>query len=53
MSPIYDAYVRSESDPEPRNNLREAKMANEHWYVLKVRSGFEAVVAQKLLKTDI
>src|SRR6266850_3852452 len=53
MSPIYDADVRSESDPESRNNLREAKMANDHWYVLRVRSGFQAVVAQKLRKLHL
>ena len=27
-------------------------MANEHWYVLKVRPGFAAVVARKLRKLD-
>ena len=28
-------------------------MANKHWYVLKVRSGFAAVVAQKLRKLNL
>jgi hypothetical protein len=28
-------------------------MANEHWYLLKVRTGFETVVAQKLLKLNL
>ena len=28
-------------------------MANEHWYVLRVRSGFESVVAQKLGKLHL
>jgi hypothetical protein len=30
-----------------------AMMANEHWYVLKVRSGFEVVVAQRLRKLGL
>jgi hypothetical protein len=29
------------------------KMANEHWYVLKVRTGFTAVVAQRLRKLNL
>ena len=28
-------------------------MANEHWYLLKVRPGFETVVAQKLRKLNL
>ena len=28
-------------------------MANEHWYILKVRSGFETVVAQKLRRLHL
>jgi hypothetical protein len=28
-------------------------MADEHWYVLKVRSGFESVVAQRLGKLHL
>ncbi len=28
-------------------------MANEHWYVLRVRSGFEAVVAKKLRRLHL
>ena len=28
-------------------------MANEHWYVVKVRSGFAAIVAQKLRKLNL
>ena len=28
-------------------------MANEHWYVLKVRSGFERVVAHKLRRLHL
>src|SRR5436309_15795768 len=30
-----------------------AQMANEHWYVLKVRSGFEVIAAQRLRQLNL
>jgi Transcription termination factor nusG len=33
--------------------FKEAMMAKEHWYVLKVRSGFAPIVAQKLRRLNL
>jgi hypothetical protein len=33
--------------------FKEAKMANERWYVLKLRPGFEPVVAKRLRKLNL
>src|SRR5262249_7005764 len=37
----------------PERDFRGAKMANEHWYRLNVRRGFELLVAQRLQKLHL
>ncbi len=51
--PLYNVVAVRRNEFGLERDFREAKMANEHWYGLQVRPGFEPLVAQRLRKLNL